>query len=203
MSAELIRRSMTVSVDGSSPDSVTVKGNQLDVDNRMYLGGLPHTFTTRRINVRHFSVHTVPNLQCSPTHRCCPPPYVSQASSSFPGCVRAVSLNGALMDLSKPSSQHDVTDCFTKDQAGSYFNGSGYAVLSESIVLTLPLNRVLPAHFLTCVCVCACVQCMMGTRWAQTCPWLWSFERANQTQCFWESAAPRSMPSGLRCSVVR
>ncbi|KAM8731402.1 laminin subunit alpha-1 isoform 1-T1 [Acanthopagrus schlegelii] len=101
VSAEVSRRSLSVKVDGSSPDSVSVKGNQLDVDERLYLGGLPHTLTTRRINV----------------------------SSSFPGCVRSVSLNGAMLDLSKPASQHDVTSCFTNDQTGSYFNGSGYAVL--------------------------------------------------------------------------
>uniref|UniRef100_A0A3B4U677 Laminin G domain-containing protein n=1 Tax=Seriola dumerili TaxID=41447 RepID=A0A3B4U677_SERDU len=95
------RRVVSVMVDTSSPDSVTVKGNQLDVDNRLYLGGLPHTHSTRRINV----------------------------SSSFPGCVRSVSLNGAMLDLTKPASQHDVTSCFIKDQTGSYFNGSGYAVL--------------------------------------------------------------------------
>ncbi|XP_031733781.1 laminin subunit alpha-1-like [Anarrhichthys ocellatus] len=96
---EVSRRSVLVSVDGSSPVSVSVKGNQLNVDNRLYLGGLPHAHTTRRIN----------------------------ASSSFPGCVRSVSLNGAMLDLSKPASKHDVTSCFTNDQSGSYFNGSGYA----------------------------------------------------------------------------
>ncbi|XP_076577630.1 laminin subunit alpha-1 [Chaetodon auriga] len=101
VSAEVSRRLLSVSVDGSSPDSASVKGNQLDVDNRLYLGGLPHTHTTRRINV----------------------------SSSFSGCVRSVSLNGAMLDLSKPASQHDVTSCFTNDQMGSYFNGSGYAAL--------------------------------------------------------------------------
>ncbi|XP_030253759.1 laminin subunit alpha-1 isoform X2 [Sparus aurata] len=101
VSAEVSRRSLSVKVDGSSPDSVSVKGNQLDVDDRLYLGGLPHTLTARRINV----------------------------SSSFPGCVRSVSLNGAMLDLSKPASQHDVTSCFTNDQTGSYFNGSGYAIL--------------------------------------------------------------------------
>uniref|UniRef100_A0A3Q3QS66 Laminin G domain-containing protein n=2 Tax=Monopterus albus TaxID=43700 RepID=A0A3Q3QS66_MONAL len=101
VSAKVSRRSMSVSVNALSPDSVTIKGNQLDVDSRLYLGGLPHTYTARRINV----------------------------SSSFPGCVQFVSLNGAMLDLSQPYSQHDVTSCFTKDQTGSYFNGSGYAVL--------------------------------------------------------------------------
>ncbi|XP_067342410.1 laminin subunit alpha-1 isoform X1 [Channa argus] len=101
VSAEVSRRTMSVSVNGLSSDSVTVKGNQLDVDNRLYLGGLPNTFITRRINV----------------------------SKSFPGCVQSVSLNGATLDLSKPALQHDVTSCFIKDKTGSYFNGSGYAIL--------------------------------------------------------------------------
>ena len=61
---------------------------------------------------------------------------ISQVSSSFPGCVRSVSLNGAMLDLSKPASQHDVTSCFTNDQTGSYFNGSGYAVLRKSNIKT-------------------------------------------------------------------
>uniref|UniRef100_UPI003AABA75E laminin subunit alpha-1-like n=1 Tax=Centroberyx gerrardi TaxID=166262 RepID=UPI003AABA75E len=101
VSVEVSRRSVSVSVDGSTPDSVSVKGNQLDVDSTLYLGGLPHTHTAKRINV----------------------------SSSFPGCIRSVSLNGVKLDLSSPSSQHDITSCFTNQQTGSYFNGSGYAVL--------------------------------------------------------------------------
>ncbi|XP_078018932.1 laminin subunit alpha-1 [Epinephelus lanceolatus] len=101
VSAEVSRRSVSVSVDGSHPDAVSVKGNQLDVESRVYLGGLPHTLPTRRINV----------------------------SSSFPGCIRSVILNGATLDLSKPTSQQHVVSCFTKDQTGSYYNGSGYAAL--------------------------------------------------------------------------
>ncbi|KAM9839751.1 laminin subunit alpha-1 [Aulostomus maculatus] len=101
VSAEVSRRFMSVSVDGLSPDLASVKGNQLDVDSRLYLGGLPHTHNARRINVSH----------------------------SLPCCVHAVSLNGVMLDLSRPASQHDVSSCFTKDQTGNYFNGSGYAAL--------------------------------------------------------------------------
>ncbi|XP_058485060.1 laminin subunit alpha-1 isoform X1 [Solea solea] len=104
VSAEVSRRSASVSVDGSSPKSVTVKGNQLDVDERLYLGSFPHTYT-------HTSSRRLNNL-----------------NSSLPGCLRSVSLNGAMLDLTKPTSQHDVTSCFSTDQTGSYFNGSGYAV---------------------------------------------------------------------------
>uniref|UniRef100_A0A3B5RCF0 Laminin G domain-containing protein n=2 Tax=Xiphophorus TaxID=8082 RepID=A0A3B5RCF0_XIPMA len=67
----------------------------------LFLGGLPAGVNGRRIGV----------------------------SSSLQGCLRSVSLNGTILDLSKPFSQHDVTSCFTKDQTGSYFNGSGHAEL--------------------------------------------------------------------------
>ncbi|XP_068604397.1 laminin subunit alpha-1 [Brachionichthys hirsutus] len=100
VSCELGRRSLALAVDGSPPDRAPVKGNQLDIDDTLYVGGLPHARASRRINV-----------------------------SSFPGCVRSVSVNGAALDLSKPASRHHVTSCFTNDQAGSYHNGSGYAVL--------------------------------------------------------------------------
>ncbi|XP_061568927.1 laminin subunit alpha-1 [Cololabis saira] len=99
--AEVKRQSVAVSVDGSRPQSVSVKGNQLNVLSTVYLGGLPDHVTTRRINV----------------------------SSGLPACIRSVSLNGATLDLSKPISKHSIASCFTKDQTGSYFNGSGYAEL--------------------------------------------------------------------------
>uniref|UniRef100_A0A668THK2 Uncharacterized protein n=1 Tax=Oreochromis aureus TaxID=47969 RepID=A0A668THK2_OREAU len=95
--AEVGRRLMSVSVNSLKTDSISVKGNQLDVDNKVFLGGTPHTMTSRRI----------------------------RDSSSFSGCVGSISLNGVMLD--KPASQHGVTSCFTRDQIGSYFNGSGYA----------------------------------------------------------------------------
>lgn len=49
---------MSVSVDGSRPQSVSVKGNQLNVVNTLYLGGLPDHMTTRRINVRLIAHNT-------------------------------------------------------------------------------------------------------------------------------------------------
>ncbi|TNM96651.1 hypothetical protein fugu_016312 [Takifugu bimaculatus] len=103
VSAEVSRRSLALAVDGSKPGSASIRGNQLDVDRRLYLGGLPHAHATRRINV----------------------------SSSFQGCVRSVHLNGAMLDLTKPASRHNVTSCFTDDQAGSYFDGSGHALFRK------------------------------------------------------------------------
>lgn len=53
VNAEVGRRVLSLSVDGSRPDSVSIKGNQLDVESTVYLGGLPTSHTARRINVRH------------------------------------------------------------------------------------------------------------------------------------------------------
>ncbi|XP_028290565.1 laminin subunit alpha-1 isoform X3 [Gouania willdenowi] len=101
VSAEVSRRSVSVSVDGSDLSSASLKGNQLDVNNLVYLGGAPPTLNTRRINV----------------------------SSSLQGCIRSLTINRAILDLTTPTSQHDVTSCFAKEETGSYFNGSGYAEL--------------------------------------------------------------------------
>ncbi|XP_055022566.1 laminin subunit alpha-1-like [Boleophthalmus pectinirostris] len=100
VTAEVSRRSVSVSV-GRATDSAPIKGNQLDVESRVYVGGLPHTHTARRINV----------------------------SSSFPGCIRSVTLNNAALDLNKPETQHHITSCFSSDQKGAHFNGTGFAVL--------------------------------------------------------------------------
>lgn len=136
VTAEVGRRSLSLAVDESSPAATaTLRGNQLDVDKRLYLGGLPANHSTRRINVMTSQspqlitqIYSATSLLSSTL---CPP-CLTQVSSSFPGCVRSLSLNGATFDLQSPASRYDVTSCFYRDQPGSYFNGSGFAVLSES-----------------------------------------------------------------------
>ncbi|KAM9775357.1 laminin subunit alpha-1 isoform 2-T2 [Syngnathus typhle] len=100
ITADVSRRQLSVSVDGSAADSTTLRGSQLNVHGRLYLGGLPPAHITPRINV-----------------------------TSLRGCLHSVTVNGVTLDLSQPASQHDITSCFTEEEAGSYFNGSGYAVL--------------------------------------------------------------------------
>uniref|UniRef100_A0A3B4ARG9 Laminin subunit alpha-1 n=1 Tax=Periophthalmus magnuspinnatus TaxID=409849 RepID=A0A3B4ARG9_9GOBI len=104
VTAEVSRRSVSVSV-GVASDSALIKGNQLDVESRVYVGGLPHTHTAKRINVSYTT------------------------RNSFPGCIRSVALNNAALDLNKPETQHHITSCFSSDQKGAHFNGTGYAVL--------------------------------------------------------------------------
>uniref|UniRef100_H3D7M5 Laminin, alpha 1 n=1 Tax=Tetraodon nigroviridis TaxID=99883 RepID=H3D7M5_TETNG len=94
VSAEVSRRSLSLAADASKPNSVSIKGNQLDVEKRLYLGGLPHGHATRRINVG-----------CLSSAACTPSPERRRAGSV------------------QTTSRHNVTSCFTNDQAGSYFNG--------------------------------------------------------------------------------
>uniref|UniRef100_H3C8W5 Laminin, alpha 1 n=1 Tax=Tetraodon nigroviridis TaxID=99883 RepID=H3C8W5_TETNG len=96
VSAEVSRRSLSLAADASKPNSVSIKGNQLDVEKRLYLGGLPHGHATRRINVGCLSSR-------------------SSQPELGPGGQRSRSV--------QTTSRHNVTSCFTNDQAGSYFNG--------------------------------------------------------------------------------
>lgn len=135
VTAEFGRRSLSLAVDEAAPvATAALRGNQLDVDKRLYLGGLPANHSTRRLNVMTsqppppITAHRLLHCLTASSAPLSSPP---QVSSSFPGCVRSLSLNGAALDLQSPASRHDVTSCFSRDQAGSYFNGSGFAVLSE------------------------------------------------------------------------
>lgn len=52
VTAEVGRRSLSLAVDESAPvATAALRGNQLDVDKRLYLGGLPANHSTRRLNV--------------------------------------------------------------------------------------------------------------------------------------------------------
>ncbi|KAK0150257.1 Laminin subunit alpha-1 [Merluccius polli] len=96
---EFAKRWVSMAIDGVTSHPVSVKGNQLDVDKTLYLGGVAHKHTWSSTNVTH----------------------------SLPGCIQDVRLNG--VRLKTPASQHNTTSCFTHTQTGSYFSGSGFAAL--------------------------------------------------------------------------
>ncbi|KAJ8374971.1 hypothetical protein SKAU_G00055510 [Synaphobranchus kaupii] len=100
--ADFGKKSVTVSADGqeSAPVQARGKASTLDVEGKLYLGGLPHDYTAKNIgNVTH----------------------------SLAGCVRNVMLNKASLDTNSPASAHATSLCFTEAQEGTYFNGTGYA----------------------------------------------------------------------------
>lgn len=87
-----------------------------------------------------------------------------------------------MLDLSKPASRHNVTSCFTNDQAGSYFDGSGHALFSESVGANGSRCSRITSE--PCVCVCVFFQCAMDIKSDQMFLYLWSSGPANQKECF-------------------
>ncbi|KAK9952854.1 hypothetical protein ABG768_016886 [Culter alburnus] len=102
--AEFGKKSVMVSVDGSESDRIATKGHTLDVEGKLYLGGLPATYTAKRIgNVTH----------------------------SLAACLQDVTLNGVPMNLNSPLGAHGTGSCFSSAQDGTFFNGSGYAAFMK------------------------------------------------------------------------
>ncbi|XP_052398153.1 laminin subunit alpha-1 isoform X2 [Carassius gibelio] len=102
--AEFSKKTVMVSVDGIESDRTPTKGHTLDVEGKLYLGGLPATYTARRIgNVTH----------------------------SLAACVQDVMFGGVQMNLSAALSSHSAGVCFRRAQSGSFFSGSGYAAFMK------------------------------------------------------------------------
>ncbi|XP_066271321.1 laminin subunit alpha-2-like [Branchiostoma lanceolatum] len=84
-----------------SPEGATI----LDVTEDFYLGGVPISYTPRRIG---------------------------KLTNSMEMCVRMLEIQGELQNLATPAARADVGACFDKVTGGSYFAGTGYAVLYDS-----------------------------------------------------------------------
>uniref|UniRef100_A0A8C4R810 Laminin G domain-containing protein n=1 Tax=Eptatretus burgeri TaxID=7764 RepID=A0A8C4R810_EPTBU len=83
-----------------SPRKATI----LDVVGRVYIGGLPHTFSTSRIG---------------------------KVTHSIAGCIKNFIMNGKKMDLDQPESSNDVDVCYVNTERGAYFEGTGFAKFVE------------------------------------------------------------------------
>ncbi|XP_023678651.2 laminin subunit alpha-1 isoform X1 [Paramormyrops kingsleyae] len=104
--ADFGKKNVVVSVDGRNSGLVQANGkaNTLDVQDVLYLGGLPSNYTAKNIgNVTH----------------------------SIAGCVRDVTLNGHPLDTQSPIQAFGVTPCFTHAQEGTFFNGTGFAAFGK------------------------------------------------------------------------
>ncbi|XP_052049480.1 laminin subunit alpha-1 [Apodemus sylvaticus] len=116
---EYIKRKALMTVDGQESPSVTVVGNAttLDVEGKLYLGGLPAHYRARNIG-------TI-------TH-------------SIPACIGEVMVNGQQLDKDRPESASGVDRCYAVAQEGTFFEGSGYAALvKEGYKVRLDLNITL------------------------------------------------------------
>uniref|UniRef100_A0A8C0K797 Laminin subunit alpha-1-like n=1 Tax=Canis lupus dingo TaxID=286419 RepID=A0A8C0K797_CANLU len=99
-----LKEKVSLTVDGQeSPTVITVgDGTMLDVEGKLYLGGLPSEYKARNIgNITH----------------------------SVPACIGEVTVNGKQLDKDSPVSAFAVTRCYAVAQEGTFFEGSGYAAL--------------------------------------------------------------------------
>ncbi|XP_069813854.1 laminin subunit alpha-1 isoform X1 [Dendropsophus ebraccatus] len=104
IATEYIKRKNIITVDGQESISVGTPGdsNTLDVEGKLYLGGLPPSYTAKNIgNVTH----------------------------SIPACISNVTINGKQLDKDGAIAIHAVNKCYASAQEGTYFDGSGFAAL--------------------------------------------------------------------------
>ncbi|XP_029446888.1 laminin subunit alpha-1 [Rhinatrema bivittatum] len=102
--AEYVKRKGTVLVDGQNSSAVSVLGDSstLDVEGKLYLGGLPLGYIAKNIgNVTH----------------------------SIPACISSVMINSKLLDKESPLAIHAVNKCYAEVQEGTFFDGTGFAAL--------------------------------------------------------------------------
>uniref|UniRef100_A0A674JA14 Laminin subunit alpha-1 n=1 Tax=Terrapene triunguis TaxID=2587831 RepID=A0A674JA14_9SAUR len=101
---EYVKRKGIITVDGQESAAVNAlgDGNTLDVEGKLYLGGLPLDYTARNIgNVTH----------------------------SIPACIGSVMINNKQLDKESPVSILAVNKCYATAQEGTFFDGSGFAAL--------------------------------------------------------------------------
>ncbi|XP_062932695.1 laminin subunit alpha-1 [Cynocephalus volans] len=101
---EYVKRKGFMTVDGHESPMVTTVGDgtTLDVEGRLYLGGLPSNYRARNIgNITH----------------------------SVPACIGEVTVNSKQLDKDIPVSAFAVNRCYAVAQEGTFFEGSGYAAL--------------------------------------------------------------------------
>ncbi|XP_008118175.2 laminin subunit alpha-1 isoform X1 [Anolis carolinensis] len=101
---EYMKKKGLIIVDGHESVAVNVPGdgNTLDVDGKLYLGGLPFDYSARNIgNITH----------------------------SIPACIGGITVNNKQVDKDSPLSIFSVNKCYTAAQEGTFFDGSGFLAL--------------------------------------------------------------------------
>ncbi|XP_059831982.1 laminin subunit alpha-1 isoform X1 [Hypanus sabinus] len=99
---EYAKRRGVITVDGKESSSALGDGNSLDVEEKLYLGGLPLDYKAKKIG---------------------------NATHSIPACLSGVTLNSKPLDMERPVSILTVSRCYATIQEGSFFDGTGFAAL--------------------------------------------------------------------------
>ncbi|RMC15554.1 hypothetical protein DUI87_07750 [Hirundo rustica rustica] len=101
---EYVKRKGTIIVDGQELVTVNVlgDGSTLDVEGKLYVGGLPLDYVPKNLgNVTH----------------------------SIPACIGSLTINSKQLDNESPVSIFAVNKCYETVQDGTFFDGSGFAAL--------------------------------------------------------------------------
>uniref|UniRef100_A0A8C9VHE8 Laminin A chain n=1 Tax=Scleropages formosus TaxID=113540 RepID=A0A8C9VHE8_SCLFO len=104
--ADFGKKLVTLTVDDLSSGPVLAKGktSTLDVEGKVYLGGLPPDYKARNVgNVTH----------------------------SIAGCLRDAVLNDEPLDMDRPVSSLATAGCFAAVQQGSFLDGTGFGAFAK------------------------------------------------------------------------
>ncbi|XP_074843522.1 laminin subunit alpha-1 isoform X4 [Carettochelys insculpta] len=101
---DYVKRKGIITIDGQESAAVNAlgDGNTLDVEGKLYLGGLPLGYTARNIG---------------------------NVTQSIPACIGSVMINNKHLDKESPISILAVNKCYATAQEGTFFEGSGFAAL--------------------------------------------------------------------------
>uniref|UniRef100_A0A8C8SLG0 Laminin subunit alpha-1 n=1 Tax=Pelusios castaneus TaxID=367368 RepID=A0A8C8SLG0_9SAUR len=99
---EYVKRKGMITINGQESAAVNAlgDGNTLDVEGKLYLGGLPLDYTARNIG---------------------------NVTQSIPACIGSVMVNNKQLDKEHPVSIFAVNKCYARAQQGTFFDGSGFA----------------------------------------------------------------------------
>uniref|UniRef100_A0A8C3KD52 Basement membrane-specific heparan sulfate proteoglycan core protein n=1 Tax=Calidris pygmaea TaxID=425635 RepID=A0A8C3KD52_9CHAR len=101
---EYVKRKGIIIVDGQELVAVSAlgDGSTLDVEGKLYMGGLPLDYVPKNLgNVTH----------------------------SIPACIGSLTINSKQLDNESPVSIFAVNKCYVTVQDGTFFDGSGFAAL--------------------------------------------------------------------------
>uniref|UniRef100_U3ISC0 Laminin subunit alpha-1 n=1 Tax=Anas platyrhynchos platyrhynchos TaxID=8840 RepID=U3ISC0_ANAPP len=103
---EYAKRKGIIIVDGHELVAVSAlgDGSTLDVEGKLYVGGLPLDYVAKNLgNVTH----------------------------SIPACIGSMTINSKQLDKESPVSIFAVNKCYVTVQEGTFFDGSGFAALCK------------------------------------------------------------------------
>ncbi|KAM9355578.1 laminin subunit alpha-2 [Pholidichthys leucotaenia] len=110
------------------------KADLLDVVGRLYVGGLPHNYTTKRIGPILYSISG-----CIRNFKMAGGPVSTKAGPS--GRTESVPEEFKL-DMAAPTASHMIGRCFVATEVGTYFDGTGFlkAVPSYKVGLDVSIS---------------------------------------------------------------